>query len=193
MALNFSQSGKGRSNPRQYGTKKATSHYLSKTTIGLLTICQKLLFGTRLLRQEKKASRKVLSLASWIANKYSNRPEASWEIKLKSNESQLPKFYELKPTERKFNPRTLLKKQPFWRLKWKLKLFDETKKKNTQIQTTLFPPHPPPDTLSDKFPQITLKFATLYLFYPFLSCFFCIKFPSKNLYCHVIFLNHYLN
>ena len=28
------------------------------------------------------------------------------------------------------------------------------------------------DTLSDKFQQIALKFATLYLFYPFLSCFF---------------------
>ena len=39
------------------------------------------------------------------------------------------------------------------------------------------------DTLSDKFLQIVLKFATLYLFYPFLSCFFCIKFPFKKLYC----------
>ena len=29
-----------------------------------------------------------------------------------------------------------------------------------------------PDTISDKFQQIAQKFATLYLFYPFLSCFF---------------------
>ena len=40
---------------------------------------------TRLLGQEKMASRKVLSLTSWIADKYSNRLEASQEIKLKSN------------------------------------------------------------------------------------------------------------
>ena len=37
-----------------------------------------------------------------------------------------------------------------------------------------------PDTLSDKFQQIALKFATLYLFYPFLSRLFCIKFIYKN-------------
>ena len=49
-----------------------------------------------------------------------------------------------------------------------------------------------PDTLSDKFPQITQKFATLYFFYPFLSCFFCIKFFFKNFVC-VIFLNQYPN
>ena len=49
--------------------------------------------------------------------------------------------------------------------------------KNTQIQEVCFQ-----DTLSDKFQQIiALKFATLYLFYPFLSCFFCIKkFLFKN-------------
>ena len=37
-----------------------------------------------------------------------------------------------------------------------------------------------PVTLSDKFQQIASKFATLNLFYPFLSCFFCIKFLFKN-------------
>ena len=38
-----------------------------------------------------------------------------------------------------------------------------------------------PDTLSDKFQQIAQKFEALYLFYPFLSCFFCTKFLLKNL------------
>ena len=50
-----------------------------------------------------------------------------------------------------------------------------------------------PDTLSDKLPQIARKFATLYLFYPFLSCFFCIKFLFKNLIIYVIFSNQYPN
>ena len=38
-----------------------------------------------------------------------------------------------------------------------------------------------PDTLSDKFQQIALKFATLYLFYPYLSCLFCMEFLLKTL------------
>ena len=50
-----------------------------------------------------------------------------------------------------------------------------------------------PDTLSDKFQQIALKFAALYLFYPFLSCFLCIKFLFKNFIVCVIFSNQYLN
>ena len=40
----------------------------------------------------------------------------------------------------------------------------QKEKKNTRICF--------PNTLSVKFQQIALKFATLYLFYPFLSCFF---------------------
>ena len=48
-----------------------------------------------------------------------------------------------------------------------------------------------PDTLSDKFHQNALKFATLHIFYPFLSCFFCIKFPFKNVIVCVIFSNQY--
>ena len=47
------------------------------------------------------------------------------------------------------------------------------------------------DTPSDKFLQITQKFATLYLFYPFLSCFFCTKFLFKNYIVRVIFSNQY--
>ena len=50
-----------------------------------------------------------------------------------------------------------------------------------------------PDTLSDKFQQIALKFATLYLFSPFLSSLFCIKFLFKNLIDSVIFSNPYPN
>ena len=32
LALDFGLIGKGKSNPRQYGTKKTTSRYLSRTT-----------------------------------------------------------------------------------------------------------------------------------------------------------------
>ena len=51
--------------------------------------------GDQTVKAEKIVSRKVLSLASWEADKYSNRQEASQEIKLKSNESRLPKFYKV--------------------------------------------------------------------------------------------------
>ena len=50
-----------------------------------------------------------------------------------------------------------------------------------------------PDTLSDKFQQIELKFVTLYFFYSFLSCFFCIKFLFKSFLVCVIFMNQYPN
>ena len=61
--------------------------------------------------------------------------------------------------------------------------------KNTRIQRTFFL-----DTLSDKFQQIALKFATLYLFYPFFfSSVLYIKFPFKNFIVYVIFSNHYPN
>ena len=43
------------------------------------------------------------------------------------------------------------------------------------------------------FSQIALKFATLYLFHPFLSRFFCIKFPTKNFIVCDIFSNQYPN
>ena len=47
-----------------------------------------------------------------------------------------------------------------------------------------------PDTLSDKFQQIALKFATPHLSYPFPSCvFYNNKFPFKNFIVCVIFLN----
>ena len=52
-------------------------------------------------------------------------------------------------------------------------------KKNTQIQKKFASL----DTLSDKFQRIAIKFATLYLFYLFLSCFFCIKFLFKKSFC----------
>ena len=49
------------------------------------------------------------------------------------------------------------------------------------------------DTLSDKFQQITLKFATLYRFYSFLACFLRINFLFKNFIACVIFSNQYAN
>ena len=48
-------------------------------------------------------------------------------------------------------------------------------------------------TLSDKFQQIALKFATLYLFYLFLSFFLCEKFSFKNFIVCVIFSNQHPN
>ena len=65
--------------------------------------------------------------------------------------------------------------KPFRRLKikGKLKLFNETKKKKIlKFKELCFL-----DSLPDKFPQITLKFVAFYLFSSFLSCFFYIKFP----------------
>ena len=50
-----------------------------------------------------------------------------------------------------------------------------------------------PDILSDKFQQIVLKICKLYLFYPFPTRFFCIKFPFKNFIICVIFSNQYPN
>ena len=52
--------------------------------------------GSRMLRQEKDSLQKSSSLASWKADKHSNRPETSPEIQLKS-------------TLLKFNPRTTTK------------------------------------------------------------------------------------
>ena len=91
MTLNFGQSGKYRSNTRQYGTKKLS-----------LTICRKLLvgllyeLGDQTVKAGKIVGRKVSSLTSWIADKYSNRQEASQQIKIKSNESRLPDSTKLK-------------------------------------------------------------------------------------------------
>ena len=67
-----------------------------------------------------------------------------------------------------------------------MKHFDKTKKKRNilKFKEICFS-----YTLSGKFQQIAQKFATLYLFYPFLSCFFCIKFPFKNFIVCVIFSN----
>ena len=81
------------------------------------------------------------------------------------------------------NPKENLKFNVLWNISIKKK-----NKKNSQIQRNCFL-----DTLSDKFLQIALKFATLYVFHPFLSHFFCIKFPFKNFIVCVIFSNQYPN
>ncbi len=91
----FDQSWKGRSNETIWHQKNYLPLFVENYYWALSMNSE-----TRLLRQEKIASRKVSSLASWIVNKNSNRQEASREIKLKSNESWLPKFYKLKPTEK---------------------------------------------------------------------------------------------
>ena len=53
-------------------------------------------FGDLTERQEKFASRWVLSIASWIAEKHFKLAEAFQEIKVKLNESRELKFYQVK-------------------------------------------------------------------------------------------------
>ena len=113
---------------------------------------------------EKFSQEACSSLASRKADKYSNGQKASREIKLKSNESRLPQFNEVKQRKKiqpansaekiilqknelklnrnlkktqsklkdKIQPLNSDERQPYRRLKikGKLKLFDETKKKN---------------------------------------------------------------
>ena len=133
----FGQSGKGRSNPRQYGPKKLPP-----------TICWELLLGPSVwtrgptVKVRKKASRRVLSLSSWTADTYFNRQETSQEIKVKLNKSQLPKFYQqLKIKQLKENStensaeknfKEDLKLNEHWNISTK------KEKKNTQIQRTFF-------------------------------------------------------
>ena len=116
---------------------------------------------------------------------------APQEIEVKINESQLLKFYQENSTMNSVKKK-LKEDSKFKQLlniftkKKKRKKKEKKEKKNTQIQRTLFP-----WTLSQiSFPQIALKFATLYLFYPFLS-FFCIKFPFINFIVWVVFSNQY--
>ena len=84
----FGRSGEGRSNLRQCGTKKWLSpfveNYYSNPQYEFRNQTVKL------------ASRWVLSLASWIAGTYFKQVEASQEIKVKLNESQRLKFYQVK-------------------------------------------------------------------------------------------------
>ena len=98
-------------------------------------------------------------------------------MKVKLNESQLLKFYQVKQLKENSIDNSAEKKLcRRLAISWTLKHFYKTKKKRKiPIQRNVFL-----DTLSDKFQKIALKFATLSLFYPFLSCFFCIKFLLKN-------------
>ena len=120
---------------------------LSRTTIRTLSTNS----GTK-LRAEKIASRRVSSLASWIADKYlkkaRNFPRNKSKIKRKSTTEILPSL----TTERKFN-REIGWKELYGRLesKWILKHFDKTKKKRKilKFKELCFP-----DILFDKFAQI---------------------------------------
>ena len=94
----FGQSGKERSNSRQYDAKKLPQ-----------AICRELLlgpwydFGNQSVGAGKIASINVSSLASWIALKYF-RLEASQEIKVKLNENRRPKFYKVKQLKENSTP-----------------------------------------------------------------------------------------
>ena len=104
---------------------------------------------------------------------------ASQEIKLKLNESRFLKFYQVKQPKENSTENSAEKNfkedeqlNELWNISTK-------QKKKRKI-------HKFSDTLSDKFQQIVLKFATLYLSIPFISCFLCIKFLFKNFIVCVI-------
>ena len=75
---------------------------LNATKKLLPTICRELLLNLQCyleyqtVKVEKFSQQTVLSLASWKTDKYSNRQKTPREIKLKSNENRLMKFYEVK-------------------------------------------------------------------------------------------------
>ena len=101
--------------------------------------------------------------------------EASQKNKIKINESRLQKFYQVKQlkenstensAEKNFKEDSKLNE--LWNV--------STKLKRLKFKELCFP-----DTLSEKFQQIVPKFATLYLYYPFLSRFVCIKSLLKTL------------
>ena len=109
---------------------------------------------------------------------------APQELKVKINESRLLKFYPENSTENSAEKN--LKKI---RNLINFETFRSNKKKKYSNSKNFVS-----RTLSQiSFPQIALKFATLYLFYPFFSSFFSTKFPLKNFIVCVIFSNQYPN
>ena len=116
---------------------------------------------------------------------------ASQEMKVKLNESWLLKFYQikqLKENSTKNSTEQNLKEDAQFNELWNILKKKKKERKILKFKELCFP-----DTLSDKFQQIALKFAILYLFYPFLSCFFSIKFFFENFIVRIIFLNQYSN
>ena len=61
---------------------------------------------------------------------------------------------------------------------WNFSIKQRNKWKSLKFKELCFP-----DTHSDRFPTNRTQNLQHYLFYPFLSCFFCIKFPFEKLYC----------
>ena len=116
--LDFDQSGKGRSNPRQYGTKKQPP-----------TICRKLQLslqyevGEQTVKAGKIASKMVSSLASWIADKYFKQARSFPRNKTKILKSRLPKLFEVKQLKENLI-REFCRKENFTEesieIKWKL-------------------------------------------------------------------------
>ena len=89
--------------------------------------------------------------------------ETSQEIKVKLNESRLLKFYQVK--QLKENSTENSAKKNFKENSKLNELWNKAKKKKKKMKILKFKELCFPDTLSDKFQQIVLKFATL----PFLS------------------------
>ena len=107
--------------------QKVTSRYLSRTTIG--TLCTN--SGNNCKGTRKIASRWFSSLVSYTADTYFNRQEVSQEIKVKSNESRLLKFYQVKQLKENSTENSAKKnfKEASKLDKKKLKHFDKIKKK----------------------------------------------------------------
>ena len=92
---------------------------------------------------------------------------ASQEIKVKLNESWLLKFYQvkqLKENSTKNSAEKNFKEDSQSNELWNISTKQKKKRKILKFKELCFP-----DTLSDKLQQIALKFAILYLFYPFLT------------------------
>ena len=151
----FNRSGEGKSNRRQCCTKK------------WLPLFELLFTPSVRIREPELKARKLKPangfrhlLPEWssLTNKSKNKGTSTSEV-LPRNWKKIQLRILRKRTFKK--TRNLMNSETFrWTKKKK-----EKKKKNTQIQRTLFPGH-----LSQiSFPQIALKFAILYLFYPILS------------------------
>ena len=150
--------------------------------------CRELLFRPSVRIWGKTWKHENFSHWEDFVTRFLNR--AFQEIKVTLNESRLLKFYQVKQLKENSTenfPEKNFKEDSKLNELWNISTKQKKKRKILQFKELCFL-----DTLSDKFQQIVLKFATLYLFYPFLSCFICIKFLFKNV-VYVIFSNQYPN
>ena len=153
----FGLSGEGRNNPRQCQHQKVTSSF-----------CREQLFRPSVRIQGPNWGHEKLKLADGF--RHSLLEWSSQEIKVKLNESWLLKFYQVKQLKENSTENSAennFKEDSQFNELWNISTKQKNKIKILKFKELCFR-----DTLSDKFQQIAIKFATLYLFYPFLFCFF---------------------